>query len=108
MTATPVPADPSRGRLVARLLGGPLGAEQARALPAADARALRELGERGHVETRQDGSVRLAAATRDRFLDRLLTAVLDVAPDGHPAVAVRRSADRDARAAVPGAIRPAR
>lgn len=107
MTATPDLADPSRGRLVARLLGGPLAAEQARELPAPDARALRELSERGHVEVRRDGSVRLAAATRDRFLDRLLTAVLGVEPDRH-AAGLHRSVDGDPRAAVPGAARPAR
>lgn len=107
MTATSDLADPSRGRLVARLLGGPLAAEQAGELPAADARALRELSERGHVEVGRDGSVRLASATRDRFLDRLLTAVLGVTPAGH-APAVHRSADRDTRAAVPGAVHPAR
>ncbi|QZN85340.1 hypothetical protein [Cellulomonas sp. C5510] len=109
MSATTDLADPARGRLVARLLDGPLRPDQADELPDADVRALRDLRVRGHVDVAADGSVHLAAGTRARFLDRLLAAVLSTEPDRPAPVPGRRlPADADARASVPGAVHPAR
>lgn len=80
MTTTDDAGPLSRGVLVARLLGAPLRAAEVEALAPDGARTVADLEARGDLERDADGSVRLANATRDRFLARLRAAALAVEP----------------------------